>query len=64
MYATRDAVAMDTLATEIIERYRKQNGLRSLGATGRPVAYLETAEALGIWVANPNRISLETVTLP
>ena len=64
VYATTDPVAMDAVCFEIVEKYRASNGMRTLAAVRRPVAYLDLAEKIGLGVADRNRIRLETVELP
>jgi uncharacterized protein (DUF362 family) len=63
VYATTDPVAMDAVALQVVEGMRKQNGLRSLDAVRRPATYLKLAEEMGLGIADPNRIFLESVEL-
>jgi uncharacterized protein (DUF362 family) len=47
LFAT-DRVALDTVATEMIEAARKGKGFTTLAAAGRPPKYLLTAEKIGL----------------
>lgn len=49
LYASRDAVAIDAVALERIETWRKQAGLPSLARRAR---YIQSAEAMGLGVAD------------
>ena len=64
IYATTDPVAMDAVAVDLIDRLRKENGLRSLTESSRPATYLELAARLGLGIAERQRIQLKTVALP
>lgn len=57
-------VAMDRIAVDVIDNFRKKNGLRTLTDSGRPAQYLNLASDLGLGIADRSRIHLETVTLP
>lgn len=63
VYASTDAVALDTIGQQVIERARKDNGLKSLAEVGREPGYIKTAAELGIGVHDLNAISLRTTTL-
>jgi uncharacterized protein (DUF362 family) len=64
VYATTDPVAMDAIALEVVERYRADNGLRSLAQVRRPATYLALAQEIGLGVADRGRIRLEQIDLP
>ncbi|MCK9461128.1 MAG: DUF362 domain-containing protein [Proteobacteria bacterium] len=64
VYATTDPVAMDTIALEIVEKYRAENGLKTLAQVRRPATYLALAEEIGLGVADRGRIRLERIELP
>lgn len=64
IYASTDPVAMDAVATELIEGLRKKNGLRTLAAVDRPPNFLKIAEELGLGVADPDHIHVEAIELP
>jgi uncharacterized protein (DUF362 family) len=64
IYATTDPVAMDAIALEVIEKYRAQNGLKTLAAVRRPATYLALAEEIGLGIADRGRIRLERIELP
>jgi uncharacterized protein (DUF362 family) len=58
----KDPVAADTIALEILEKLRAKNNLPDLATAGRPVKYIKTAEALGLGVADRNKIDLIVLT--
>jgi uncharacterized protein (DUF362 family) len=64
IYATTDPVAMDTIALELLDGLRRQNGLKTLAAVHRPATYLKLAQELGLGLAERDRIHLQTVELP
>lgn len=64
IYATCDPVAMDTVARELIENLRAENGLKTLSAVGRPPLFLQMSEDLGLGIADRSKIRLDTVELP
>lgn len=64
IYATTDPVAMDTIAYELLEGLRKENGLRSLGEVNRSPRFLKMAEDMGIGIADRKNIRLQTIDLP
>lgn len=64
VYATTDPVAMDTIALEVVEKYRAENGLKTLAQVRRPATYLALAEEIGLGVADRGRIRLERIELP
>lgn len=58
VYVSTDPVAMDTVGWHVIEKARKDNGLKSLKDVGREPAYIHTAGALGLGIADMNQIRL------
>jgi uncharacterized protein (DUF362 family) len=64
VYASTDPVAIDTIALEVIETFRKENGYRSLDAVRRPATFLKTAQELGLGITDRQKILLEKVELP
>lgn len=64
IYATTDPVAMDTLAAEMIEKLRKENGLRTLNDVKRGPHFLKMATELGLGVGDRKVIHVKEVTLP
>ncbi len=53
-----DPVAADRIGLEILEHFRKINGLKPPSESGRPVKYLASAEKLGLGVADLEKIKL------
>lgn len=53
-----DPVAADRIGLEIVENFRKQNGLPSLEKAGRPVKYLDEAQKLGLGESKIDLIDL------
>ncbi len=53
-----DPVAADRVGLEILERIRRQNGRPPLEKAGRPVKYLNSAQALGLGQADMDRIEV------
>ena len=64
VYASTDPVAIDAIALEVVEDYRRKNSLKSLEAARRPATFLPLAEKLGLGVARRDKIFLEQVELP
>jgi len=56
-----DPVAADRIGLEILTRMRSNHGRPPLGAVGREVRYLKTAESIGLGVAD--RVKIELVVL-
>jgi uncharacterized protein (DUF362 family) len=56
-----DAVALDRVALEILERKRTLEGLPQLAAEGRPARYLESAAARGLGNADLSAIEVVSV---
>jgi uncharacterized protein (DUF362 family) len=64
VYATTDPVAMDAIALEVVEKYRADNGYKTLAQARRPATYLALAQEIGLGVADRSRIRLEQIELP
>jgi uncharacterized protein (DUF362 family) len=56
VYATTDAVAMDTIGAELIDKVRGEKGLPTLAAAGRPPLYIKEAADLGLGVGDRSAI--------
>ena len=63
VFASTDPVAIDALGWEIVEEFRKKNGLKTLTAEGRAPAYIKAAAELGLGVHEREKIELREVTL-
>jgi uncharacterized protein (DUF362 family) len=63
VYVTTDPVAMDAYGYDLIDKIRKDKGLHSLAADGRPAAYIQAAGDLGLGVADLAQIQVKEVTL-
>jgi uncharacterized protein (DUF362 family) len=63
VYATTDAVAMDTIGAEIIDKVRVDKGLRTLAAEGRPAAYIKAAADLGLGIGDRAQIQVKEITI-
>ncbi|MBI5525947.1 MAG: DUF362 domain-containing protein [Deltaproteobacteria bacterium] len=61
--AGRDMIAVDSVARSVIERLRKEHGLKTLKETGREPTWLATAERRGLGVADPARIKVVEETV-
>ena len=61
--ASTDPVALDRVGSDIVDQLRTQNRMTTLAARGLPVRYLESAESLGLGVANRDRIQIRAVDL-
>jgi len=56
-----DPVAVDRVGLEILEQMRKVNGLPPLEKVGRSVKYLDTAEQIGLGIADMRRIDVQVL---
>lgn len=63
IYASTDAVALDTVGTKVIDDERKARGGRTLEASGRAPRYLSRAADLGVGVHDWNDIRLRSVVI-
>jgi uncharacterized protein (DUF362 family) len=63
IWASTDPVATDRIGAEVIDGKRKEQGLRSLADTGRPAKHIDTAGAMGLGVADKERISVQDLNI-
>ncbi len=63
IYASTDAVAMDTVGWKVIEDERKRRGGMTLKAAGREPRYIRRAAELGIGVHDWNQLRLHSVVI-
>lgn len=63
VYAGTDPVALDTVGWQVIEKARKENGMKTLAAVGREPKYIAKAASLGLGVHAESKISLKEVAL-
>jgi uncharacterized protein (DUF362 family) len=63
VYVTTDAVAMDALGWDIVEKAREGFKLPSLTAQGRAPAYIQAAAELGLGIADRSAIQLKEITI-
>lgn len=56
VYVATDPVAMDTIGWQVIEKERKERGLKTLAAMRREPRYIQTAGELGLGVHDLNSI--------
>ena len=58
-----DPVAADSIGLEVVEELRKRHSMPPLAVAGRPARYLETAEQLGLGVADRSKIDLRVLAV-
>ena len=58
-----DPVAVDRIGLEIVQRFRKANGLPSLETVGRPAKYLTSAQQIGLGEADLKKIDLAVLVV-
>jgi hypothetical protein len=63
VYVSTDPVAMDTIGVTVIDKARKENGLKPLAASGRDPAYIRTAAELGLGIGDLKEIRLKEVSI-
>jgi uncharacterized protein (DUF362 family) len=63
IYATTDPVAMDAIARDLIEDLRARNGLRTLAEVKRPPRFIEMAASMGLGIADPALIAVESIEM-
>jgi uncharacterized protein (DUF362 family) len=63
VYASTDAVALDTVGQGVVDDERREHGLLDLGASGREPRYIRHAAELGLGVHDMNDIHLTEVTV-
>src|SRR6185295_3036120 len=61
VYVATDPVAMDTFGLGVVEKARKENGLKTLSQAGRQPTYIAKAAELGLGVHDLNRIRVQEV---
>jgi uncharacterized protein (DUF362 family) len=62
IYASTDPVATDTIGWNVIDRARKDHGMKSLAQAGREPKYIATAAELGVGKHAESKISLKEVS--
>lgn len=60
VYVATDPVAMDTVGWQLVEKLRKEKGLKTLTEAKREPRYIRTAGELGLGVADANAIRLKS----
>ena len=63
VYVSTDAVAMDTIGWEVVEKLRAELKLKTLTEAGRPPAYIKAAADLGLGVHERAQIQLKEVAI-
>jgi uncharacterized protein (DUF362 family) len=63
LYVCTDPVAMDTVGWEIVDKVRKEKGLKSLKDAGREPAYIPAAADLGLGIGDRAKIVLKEITI-
>jgi uncharacterized protein (DUF362 family) len=63
VYASTDAVALDVVGWQVIEKWRREKNLPTLKDAGREPAFIRTAGDLGLGVFDQNAISLREAEL-
>ena len=59
LYVTTDPVAMDTVGWELVEKVRKEKGLKTLKDAGREPSYIAAAADLGLGIHDRAKIVLK-----
>jgi uncharacterized protein (DUF362 family) len=63
VYVSTDPVAMDTIGWQVIEKARKDNGMKTLAGAGREPTYIAKAADLGVGVHDKNKIRLQEIAI-
>ena len=63
VYVSTDAVAMDALGAELVDKARADFKLKSLAEEGRAPAYIKAAADLGLGIADRSQIQLKEVVI-
>lgn len=63
VYVSTDPVALDMVGWDVIDRARRDNGLKTLKDVGREPGYIRLAGELGLGVADMNHVRLRSVSL-
>ncbi len=60
VFAATDPIAMDTVGWQLVEKLRKEKGLRTLKEAKREPSYIRVGGELGLGIHDPNAIRLRT----
>jgi uncharacterized protein (DUF362 family) len=63
VYASTDAVALDTIGWGVIDEARKAHGMRTLELSKREPKYIHTAAEMGLGIGDLNKIALRNVAI-
>ncbi|HEY6561357.1 MAG TPA: DUF362 domain-containing protein [Polyangiaceae bacterium] len=63
VYVSTDAVAMDTIGWQVIEKARAENGMKTLAKAGREPTYIARAAELGVGIHDTNKIRLQEISI-
>lgn len=63
VYVTTDPVAMDTYGWELVDKIRKDKGMKSLKDVGREPAYIPAAADLGLGIGDRAKITVKELTV-
>ncbi len=63
VYVSTDAVAMDTIGWEVVEKLRAELKLKTLAEVGREPTYIKAASELGLGIHERSRIELREVAM-
>ncbi len=63
VYASTDPVALDAIGWDIVEKYRKELGLRSLTEDKREPSYIKAAADLGLGIFDRGQIKVKEITV-
>jgi uncharacterized Fe-S center protein len=63
VYVSTDPVAMDVVGWQVVEKERKERGLKSLTDAKREPRYITVAGELGLGVRDSNKIALKSVEI-
>lgn len=62
IYVSTDAVALDVIGWQVVEKWRRDNGLPTLKDALREPTYIQNAADLGLGVFDKNHISMRELT--
>ncbi len=63
VYVSTDPVAMDTYGWELVDKIRKEKGMKSLKDVGRDPAYIPAAADLGLGIGDRSKIVVKDFTV-
>jgi len=63
VYVATDPVAMDTFGWELVDKIRKEKGMKSLKDVGRDPAYIPAAADLGLGIGDRAKITVKDFTV-